>query len=154
MLYKLAKEEIDLLLDSYRKPKYIKDDWILVNKKEYTKNKSKITLISADFNLNKAKVISEDKKEYYNKQIYIVAETKNKYILIKYNGNFVAVNIADTEYGLIINPMRLIFAKSIAVNNPIEELKEPPSFKYLLNLLGWKITNQALLNIKKQDNYF
>lgn len=154
MLYKLDKDEIDLLLDSYRNPKFIKDDWLVVNKKEYNKNKSKITLTSADFYYNKVKITSEDNKEYYNKQIYITCETKNKYILIKYNGNFIAVNISDTEYGLTINPMKLIFARNIMSKDIADEIKEPPSFKYLLNLLGWKITKKALVNIKKQDDYF
>lgn len=154
MLHKLDQKEVDLLLNSYTNPKYLKDDWILVNKKEYNKNKGKITLTSADFYFNQVKISSESKKEYYNKQIYINAETKNKYILIKYNGNFIAVNISDTEYGLTIYPMKLISARNIVSKDALDQLKDPPSFKYLLDLLGWKITKKALVNIEKQDDYF
>jgi len=154
MLYKLAKDEVDLLLNSYTNPKFIKDDWVIVNKKEYTKIKNKITLTSADFYLNKVKITNEDKKEYYNKQIFVTGESKNKYILIKYNGNFIAVNIADNEYGLSINPMKLIFARNITDKNILQELKDPPSFKYLLDLLGWKITKKAKQNIENNDDYF
>jgi len=153
MLYKLAEKEIDLLMESYRNPVILKDNWILVNKKEYTKNKGKITLTSADFYLNKQVIKEKGFEDYYNKNIFINAETKNKYILIKYNSNFVAINTSDTEYGLTINPMKLICAKNIPEKDILKDKSEPPTFKYLLNLLGWKITKQALVNIKKQDNY-
>jgi len=153
MFYKLENSEIDLLLDSYKKPTILKDNWILVNKKEYNKNKGKITLTSADFYLNKA-IIKEAKKEYLNKQIFINAESKNKYIIIKYNGNFLAVNVADTEYGLSINPMKLLCAKNVDPTGNLGEYNQPASFLYILDLLGWKITRKALANIKKQDDYF
>ena len=153
MLYKLQEDEIKLLLDSYKKPTILKDDWILVNKKEYDKNKNKITLTSADFYLNKA-VIKESKKEYLNKQIFINAETKNKYIMIKYNGNFIAVNVSDTEYGLSINPMKLICAKNVDFSGNLNDHTQPPSFLYLLDILDWKISTKALKRIKDQDDYF
>lgn len=153
MLYKLAEKEIDLLMESYRNPVILKDNWILVNKKEYTKNKGKITLTSADFYLNKQVIKEKGFENYTNKNIFINAETKNKYILIKYNSNFVAINISDTEYGLTIYPMKLICARNIAEKDILTDKSEPPTFKYLLNLLGWKITKQALVNIKKQDDY-
>jgi hypothetical protein len=150
-MFKLQDEEITLLLESYKKPIILKDDWVLVNKKEYNKNKNKITLNIADFHSNKQVIKQEGYKDYTNKQVLINAETKNKYILIKYNSNFVAVNVSDTEYGITINPMRLICARNI---DNLEEHKEIPSFEYLLYILGWKITNKALNNIKKQDDYF
>jgi hypothetical protein len=150
-MFKLQDEEITLLLESYKKPIILKDDWVLVNKKEYNKNKNKITLNIADFNINKQLIKQEGYKDYTNKQVLINAESKNKYILIKYNSNFVAVNVSDTEYGISINPMKLICARNI---DNLEEHKEIPSFEYLLYILGWKITKKALNNIKKQDDYF
>lgn len=150
-MFKLQDEEINLLLESYKKPIILKDDWVLVNKKEYNKNKNKIIINSADFYSNKQVIKEKGYKDYTNKQILINAETKNKYILIKYNSNFIAVNVSDTEYGISINPMRLICARDVS---NLEENKEIPSFEYLLYLLGWKITKKALNNIKQQDDYF
>jgi len=151
MLYKLEEAELNLLVKSYKNPVILKDDWLLVNKQEYNKNKNKITLNTADFHLNKQVLKQEGYKDYTNKQVLINGETKNKYILIKYNCNFIAVNVSDTEYGISINPMRLICARDV---KDITEEKALPSFEYLLYILGWKITKKALNNIKKQDDYF
>ena len=153
-MYKLQHEDIELLLKSINKPIILKDDWVLVNEKEYNIYKNKITITNADYLVSEQKIKEKgykDYKDYTNKQVIINAESKNKYILIKYNSNFIAVNIADTEYGITINPMRLICARDI---NNLEEYKEIPSFEYLLYILDWKITNKALNKIKKQDNYF
>ena len=153
MLSKLEKNEVDLLLNSYRNPVILKDDWILVNKKEYNKNKGKITLTSADIYSYK-QIIKDTELEYENNQILVTCETKNNYVNIKYNGNFIAVNTSNTEYGLSINPMRLICARNIPSEYELGARNKPPSFLYLLDLLGWKITRKALNNIKNQDDYF
>jgi len=150
-MYKLQHEDIALLLKSYNNPIILKDDWVLVGQQEYNKYKNKITLNSADYILNKQSIIGENKSIITNSQVIINAETRNKYVLIKYNSNFVAINIADTEYSITINPMKLICARNIT---NLEEYKELPSFEYLLYILGWKITNKALNKIKKQDDYF
>ena len=154
MLSKLEKNQIDLLLDCYKNPKYIKDNWLLVNSKEYNKNKNKIILTSADYYSQKTKIKEIGYEEYSSKQIYINCETKNKYIIIRYNSNFIGVNISNNEYGFSINPMKLILARNIDLKDPIGAKSELPSFKYVLSLLGWKITKKALNNIQQQDDYF
>lgn len=154
MLSTLSNKEVDLLMDAYRNPKYIKDNWILVNKIEYNKNKGKITLTSADFYLNKKVIKEKGFEDYTTRQIIINAETKNKYIVIRYNGNFIAVNICNNEYGFSIYPMKLILARNIDIKDPLGIKSEPPHFKYVLKLLGWKITRKAQNNIEKQDDYF
>ena len=154
MLSILSNKEVDNLMDAYRNPKYIKDNWILVNKNEYNKNKNKVILTSANYYLKENKIKEEGLKEYSSKQVCVNCETKNKYIVIRYNGNFIAVNICDNEYGFSINPMKLISARNINLSDPLGLKSELPSFKYVLSILGWKITKQALNNIQKQDDYF
>jgi hypothetical protein len=154
MLSKLADNEVNLLLNSYKNPIILKDNWILVNKNEYNKNKNKIILTNANIYSYKQILKDNDFQEYQNNQILIKAETKNKYISIRYNGNFVAISISDTEYGIVINPMKLISAKNITLEDKLGVNNKPPKFTYLLNLLGWKITRKALNNIKNQDDYF
>ena len=142
-------ENIDSFYKEYKNSKIIRQGWAIVNKESYNKYKN-IKLISADYYCYKQKLL--DKNEIINnKQIIIYADTTDKYITIKYNCNFIAINISDTEYGTILNPMILM---AIIKTKDLEENKELPKFTDVLSVLGWKITRKALNNIKTNNDYF
>jgi hypothetical protein len=142
-------ENIDSFYKEYKVSKNIRKGWVIVNQKSFDKYKN-IKLTSADYYSYNSKLL--DKNEIIiNKQIIIYADTCDKFITIKYNCNFITINISDTEYGTILNPMILM---AIVKTKDLEENKQLPKFEDVLSVLGWKITRKALNNIKSCNDYF
>lgn len=142
-------ENIDSFYKEYRVSKNIRKGWVIVNKEAFDKNKD-IKLISADYYSYDTKLL--DRNEVIsNKQIIIYGDSCDKFITIKYNCNFIAINISDTEYGTILNPMILM---AIVKGKDLEQNKELPKFTDVLSILGWKISRKALNNIKSCNDYF
>ena len=142
-------ENIDSFYKEYRVSKNIRKGWVIVNKEAFDRNKD-IKLISADYYSYDSKLLDRD-EVISNKQIIIYGDSCDKFITIKYNCNFIAINISDTEYGTILNPMILM---AIVKGKDLEQNKELPKFTDVLSILGWKITRKALNNIKTNNDYF
>jgi len=142
-------DNLETFYKEYKRSKIIRRGWAIVNELNYNKYKN-IKLTSAEYYLHHSKYAN--KYEIIdNKQIIIYSETKDKFITIKYNANFIAVNITDTEYGTILDPMILM---AIIKNKDLEQNKEIPTFEDVLHILNWKITKKALNNIKDNNDYF
>jgi len=136
----------------YKNPTYSIANWNIVNNQEYNKYKNKINIISANYysvvvdleeNAPMENLIKSD-------QIIVNCETKNKYISIKYNPNFIVTAMSDTEYGMVGKEITLLAiknAKDLTLN------KEMPSFKEVLKVLGWKISQKAYANLLQQIEF-
>ena len=136
----------------YKNPTYSIANWNIVNNQEYNKYKNKINIISANYYSVVVDLEPNSTEEDLIKsnQIIVNCETKNKYISIKYNPNFIVTAISDTEYGMIGKEITLLAiknAKDLTLN------KEMPSFKEVLKVLGWKISQKAYANLLEQINF-
>jgi len=142
-------ENIDSFYKEYIKSNTIRKGWVIVNEKIFNKYKN-IKLINADYYCYKSKLLNSN-EIIDNKQIIIYGDTNDKYVTIKYNSNFITINVTDTEYGTILNPMTLV---AIIKSKDLEENKDLPKFTDVLDILDWKITRKALNNIKNNNDYF
>jgi hypothetical protein len=138
--------------DVYKNPTYSIGNWNIVNNQEYIKYKNKVNIISANYYSVvidiKANTPVEDLIK--SNQIIVNCETKNKYINIKYNPNFIVTAISDTEYGMIGKEITLLAiknAKDLTLN------KDMPRFKEVLEVLGWKISPKAYRNLLQQIEF-
>ena len=136
----------------YKNPTYSIANWNIVNNQEYNKYKNKINIISADYYSIAVDIEADTTEEDLIKtnQIIVNCETKKEYISIKYNPNFIVTAISDTEYGMVGKEITLLAiknAKDLTLN------KEMPSFKEVLKVLGWKISQKAYANLLEQINF-
>ena len=151
MQYKSIITDLSNFYDIYKNPKYIVDDWVIVNNEHYIKNKGKIKIVNANYYTANSKLYNENKEIIDHKQIIIIAETLKKYIEIRYNTNFIAIIESDNEYGLKINDMKLIAIKKM---NSSELNTIIPSFKRILKVLDYKITKKANNNLLEEIKFF
>lgn len=151
MRYKSIIDNISDFYDIYKNPKYIKHNWVIVNNEHYERNKGKLKIISANYYTAKAKIYDEDDNLINHNQIIINAETLNKYIIIRYNANFIAISESDTEYGMINNEMNLLAVKKMT-GNKINTII--PSFDIVLKVLGYKITRKAHKDLLDQIDFY
>ena len=151
MTYKSIVDNISNFYDIYKNPKYIVDDWVIVNNEHYIKNKGKIKIISANYYTAKAKVYNEDDEVINHNQIIVNAETLNKYITIRYNANFIALAESDTEYGIITKEMELLAIRKMDSKKIHTDI---PSFELVLKVLGYKITRKAHKDILEQIEFY
>ena len=138
--------------EMYKNPTYSIGNWNIVNNKEYNKYKNKVNIISANYYsvAVNCKPNSLEESLLKTNQIIVNCETKNKYISIKYNPNFILTAISDTEYGMIGKEITLLAiknAKDLTLN------KQTPRFKEILKVLGWKISQKAYSNLLEQMNF-
>jgi len=136
----------------YKNPTYVISNWNIVNNKEYNKYKNKINIISANYYSVAVDLEPNSTEEdlIQTNQIIVSCETKNKYINIKYNPNFIVTAISDTEYGMIGKEITLLAiknAKDLTLN------KDMPRFKEVLEVLGWKISPKAYRNLLQQIDF-
>jgi uncharacterized protein YdaL len=150
MDYKPIVNNLNSFYSVYKNPKYKIDDWIIVNNEAYIKNKGKITIIGGEFGLKDHISYNEYDEKLITKQATLLAESKNEYVCIKYNNNFIAVNISDTEYGLTINDFTLV---AVANSEVIGLNKNMPKLKEILKILGWKISQKGYANLLEQINF-
>ena len=115
-------------------------DYIIIDESYYLKYKDniKLTSIKGYTGLN-----SSTKK----KENFVIAETKTQYILIKYNGNFIAVNICEREYELY-NAITLLMIHSNATQNIVNNNTNIPNIKEVISILGWKATRKAIKDLE------
>jgi hypothetical protein len=136
----------------YKNPTYSIANWNIVNNQEYNKYKNKINIISANYYSVVVDIEGDSPVEDLIKsnQIIVNCETKKDYISIKYNPNFIVTAISDTEYGMVGKEITLLAiknAKDLTLN------KEMPSFKEVLKVLGWKISQKAYANLLEQIEF-
>jgi hypothetical protein len=68
----------------------------------------------------------------------------DKYVKLRYNSNFIAVNIYERE--LEYNKgIKLVAIRKMTDFNLLDK---PPEFKFILNILGWKASKKVLDNIE------
>lgn len=118
-------------------------DWIVVDEEFYLSYKNKITI-------NNIKLYSGENISTKRPESYILAETKNDYILIKYSANFIAVNICQREYELH-NTINLVMVNENATKNIENNTGEVPNIKSIIKILGWKATRKAIKDLEEFD---
>lgn len=136
----------------YKNPTYVIANWNIVNNKEYNKYKNKINIISANYYsvVVDLEANSPEEELIKSNQIIVNCETKNKYISIKYNPNFIVTAISDTEYGMIGKEITLLAIKN---TKDLTLNKDMPRFKEVLKVLGWKISQKAYANLLEQMEF-
>ena len=136
----------------YKNPTYSIADWNIVNNKEYIKYKNKINIISANYYSVVVDLEEDAPMENLIKsnQIIVSCETKNKYISIKYNPNFILTAMSDTEYGMVGKEITLLAIKN---TKDLTLNKHMPRFKEVLEVLGWKISQKAYANLLQQIDF-
>jgi len=126
--FKSLEEKLELYYDKLKNPSKIIGDWAIIDLDAYNKiNKTKLTNINDITNYLEEKVI--------------LAESKNKFIAIKYTPNFIATKFVDTEYDLLLKDWDLIGVDR-------EYLYKGKSNKRLSNkeiiaLIGFKLSKEA-----------
>jgi len=118
-------------------------DWIVVDEEYYLANKNKITL-------NNIKLYSGENISTKRPESYVLAETKNDYIIIKYSANFIAVNICQREYELN-NNINLVMVNQNATKNIENNTGEVPNIKKIIKTLGWKATRKAIKDLEELE---
>ena len=136
----------------YKHPTYVICNWNIVNNQEYNKYKNKVNIISANYYSVVVDLEPNSPEEDLIKsnQIIVNCETKKYYISIKYNPNFIVTAMSDTEYGMVGKEITLLAiknAKDLTLN------KHMPSFKEVLKVLGWKISQKAYANLLQQMEF-
>ena len=116
-------------------------DWIVVDEKYYLEYKDKITI-------NSIKLFSGENEATKRPESYVLAETKNDYIIIKYSANFIAVNICQREYELH-NSINLVMVNENATKNIENNSGEVPNIKKIFKTLGWKATRKAIKDLEQ-----
>jgi hypothetical protein len=118
-------------------------DWIVVDEEFYLQYKNKITI-------NNIKLYSGENTSTKRPESYILAETKNDYIIIKYSANFIAVNICQREYELH-NSINLVMVNENATKNIENNSGDVPNIKSIIKILGWKATRKAIKDLEEFD---
>jgi len=118
-------------------------DWIVVDEEYYLQYKNQITI-------NNIKIFSGENEATKRPESYVLAETKNDYIIIKYSANFIAVNICQREYELH-NNINLVMVNENATKNIENNTGEVPNIKKIIKTLGWKATRKAIKDLEELD---
>jgi hypothetical protein len=117
------------------------NDWIVVDEEYYLANKDKINIINI-------KLYSGENISTKRPESYVLAETKNDYIIIKYSANFIAVNICQREYELY-NNINLVMVNQNATKNIENNSGDVPNIKTIFKTLGWKATRKAIKDLEQ-----
>ena len=142
----LPEEEIKNVF----KDNILDDQWVVLDKALYNKYKNKITINNISL-LKKDK--QKDWQEYITKDVTAFLETKDYYINLKYNINFIAFSIAEREYQYATQPLVLVCFNRFLVKNFKSKENEPPNLLKILKVLRWKITKKTLNKIDQDYDY-
>jgi len=137
-------DNLESFYSQYKDPKYVIGDWAIVDNKFYECYKNKVKLISIRLNSTTIPVKDIDEDYVNNIQNTAYCETKDKYVKLRYNSNFIAVNIYEREYEYN-KGIKLVAIRKITDFNLSDK---PPEFKFILNILGWKASKKVLDNIE------
>jgi hypothetical protein len=139
LVFNLAKA-----YDKHKEGRIINDGWIITDVDFYNKYKNKIIVNHASIGQKKQTLYGE----YTLKDNILHIETKKYYGIIKYNTNFIAIGLSETEYGLYINKMNMVAVNTKLIDNYDKLQSNPPEIKDIFKIIKWKITNKALQNIE------
>ena len=137
-------DNLESFYSQYKDPKYIIDDWAIVDNSFYESYKNKVKLTSIRINSTAIPVKDIDEVYVNNTQNTAYCETMDKYVKLRYNSNFIAVNIYEREYEYN-KGIKLVAIRKITDFNLSDK---PPEFKFILNILGWKASKKVLDNIE------
>lgn len=130
--------------EAYKQGKIINNDWVITDADFYNKNKNKIIITHAKFGSTEQ---NTSYGEYILKDNFIYFETKKHYGIIKYNTNFIAIVLSETEYGLYTKNMNMVAVNTKLIDNYEKLNNEPPRIENILKIIKWKITKKALQNL-------
>ena len=136
MKYKSIEEKLEEYYDKLKHPAKIINNWAIIDIDAFNKLK-KITL-------NNINNVSENEADRI-----ITTENKNKYIVIKYNPNFIATKVIDKEYDYLLKEWDLI-----AVDRQVlykGESNKVMTNKEIIKLLGFKLTKSSRANLEYFD---
>ena len=136
MKYKSIEEKLEEYYDKLKNPAKIINNWAIIDIDAFNKLK-KITL-------NNINNVSENEADRI-----ITTENKNKYIVIKYNPNFIATKVIDKEYDYLLKEWDLI-----AVDRQVlykGESNKVMTNKEIIKLLGFKLTKSSRANLEYFD---
>lgn len=125
------------------KKKTIIKNWVIVDEPTYYKYKDNLKLENIKQYNGKNSLTGRGEK-------IILAESKDKYILIKYNGNFIAINVCEREYE-ITNDITLLMVNNNAINNIENNLGDPPPVEEIIGILGWKASRKTIKNLEELE---
>lgn len=136
-------DDMEKIYNTYKinKNKVRIGDWVVVDEEYYNKYKDKLKITDIKLYSGKSELTGKEEN-------YIIAETKTEYVLIKYNSNFVAVNICEREYDLT-KSITLVLINSNSVSNIENNTGKIPPVKELIKVLGWKATRKAIINLEE-----
>jgi hypothetical protein len=138
---------IDKFYKDYINPEYVNLGWAIVNTKQYRQYKnSKIT--SARITSKTIPIVDFDGTKLNNTQSIVYCESKYDYRILKYNSNFLAIKIAEREYDLVKDVEIWAIKKGNKNDYNLKLDKNPPEFKFILNVLNWKMTKKSYDNIE------
>lgn len=132
MKHNSIEAKLELYYDKLQNPDKIIGNWAIIDVDAFNKFK-KITL--TNFNgINN-----------YTTERILTAESKNKYIVIKYSLNFIATKVIDTEYDYNIEDWDLVAIdrNHLYSGNPSKVMTD----KEIIKLLGFKLNKKAKLDL-------
>jgi len=130
------KAQLSKYYATFTNPKYKVGKWIIVNNDKFKEYKDKL------------KVESILTYQSNNIQRLLVAETKNKYVVIKWSDKFICFRESDTEYGLACDNYELLAINSDTFNDL--DVKPIISFETICKIFCWKLSKKA----KEYLSYF
>ena len=122
-------------------------DWQAIDAEYYKKYENKLKITGINYI---DCIESQRLDDYIVNDIRIHFETKKEYGLIKYNINFIAYLLAEREYEIHTQELKLIAINKNIVDNYKKKLNKPPQFEKILKALGWSITKKSLQSIKEK----
>lgn len=133
----MKSKSLEAKLESYynklQHPDKIIGNWAIIDIEAYN-------------NLNKITLTNICEVNYYLTERVISAESKNKYIIIKYSSNFIATKVIDTEYDYAIKDWDLIGIDREHLYTG--KLSKVITNKEIITLLGFKLTKKAKLDLE------
>jgi hypothetical protein len=147
--YEHILHKVNSIYNSFKDGKLIKNNWIITNEPFYYTYKNKINITHINYFKD---TIGHYYEDYLVYDYRFSFETIKRYGVFKYNTNFIAGRIGDTEYD-VLGDLHLIAVNSQIMDNYDKNQTEPPDFEEVLSILGWKIKQKPLLYIKDDLKY-
>lgn len=147
--YGTILSKIHSIYNSFQDSKLIRNNWIITNEAFYNTFKDKINITHINYFKDN---IGHNYEDYIVYDYNFTFETIKKYGAFKYNTNFIAGKIGDTEYD-VVGTLDLIAINSKIMNNYNDKNSNAPDFTEVLDILKWKIHKKPLLYIKEEILY-
>jgi hypothetical protein len=142
-------DKVNSIYNSFKDGNLIKNNWIITNEPFYYTYKNKINITHINYFKD---TIGHYYEDYLVYDYRFSFETIKRYGVFKYNTNFIAGRIGDTEYD-VFGDLQLIAVNSQIMDNYNGNNATPPDFEEVLSILGWKIKQKPLLYVKDDLKY-